>query len=144
MQVKAIIIMPWDMDSAPVKSIVQSLIIRVIITLIILLAEAIVYRVLQSRLDRPKWVWTHIVSLFIIIILIPLLTVLFNFFVVDQIGNGTAFEWARKANLIRNILFWSAVAIGHLFFTLTIVRGFSKKGNEEINNSADVLDEFDT
>ena len=122
--------------------VIQSLLIQGFVTLIILIAEAIVYRVLQYQLDRPQWVWTHILSLYFILILIPILIIIFNVFVVDRIGTGDVFEWARRANLVRNILFWSAVAIGHFFFVLIIVRGFSKKRNEEINDSTDVLDDF--
>jgi hypothetical protein len=141
MQVTAILMLSWNAGILPV-GVIQSLVVRAILTLVVLLAEAIIYRILGDRLDRPKWVWTHIGSLYFIIILIPILIIIFNVFVVDRIGTGDVFEWARRANLIRNILFWSALAIGHFFFVLTIVRGFSKKDSREINESTDLFDEF--
>src|SRR5437764_1468166 len=96
LQIAALTSMTWDMHSPIVRNIVQSLIIRVIITMVILFAEAVVYRILQGRLDRPTWVWTHIATLYFIIILIPLSVFIFNLFIVNQIRNGDQFEWARR------------------------------------------------
>ena len=138
----AIVMLSRISGTLSMASVSQSLLIRGALTVVILLAEAVIYRILQHKLDRPQWVWTHVAMLYFIIIVIPILIICFNVYVVEAIPATDAFEWARKANLIRNILFWSALAVGHFFFVLTIVRGFSKKESQEINESTDLFDEF--
>jgi len=142
MQVTAIVMLSKISGTLSMASVSQSLLVRGSLTVVILLAEAVIYRILRYKLDRPQWVWTHIATLYFMIIAIPILIIIFNVYIVDQVSSGDAFEWARKANLIRNILFWSALVVGHFFFVLTIVRGFSKKDNLEINESTDLFDEF--
>jgi hypothetical protein len=45
---------------------------------------------------------------------------------------------------VRLILFWSLLVVAHIFFVLTIVKGYSKKNEFEIDSNAasNLLDEF--
>ena len=144
MQVTIIVILSKTVTGIPVGNAIRSIITQMLITGVILLGEAIVYRLLQYRLDRMQWVWAHISSLYFIVLILPFVIVFLNIFIRRRFNSWDEFEWIRKINLLRNLLFWSILLVGHLFFVLTIVRGFSKKRKlqEEQNESSNLLDEF--
>jgi hypothetical protein len=144
MQVTIIVIISKTVSGIPVGNAIRSIITQMLITGVILLAEAIVYRLLQHRLDRMQWVWAHISSLYFLVLVLPFIIILLNIIVRRRFNSWDQFEWIRKLNLLRNLLFWSILLVGHLFFVLTIVRGFSKKRKlqEDQNDSSNLLDEF--
>ena len=144
MQVTVVVLLSDSMNGMPIEHAIRSIILQMILTSVVLLAEAIVYRILQYRLYRIRWVWVHVSSLYFLVLILPILFVFLNFFIRRRVEAFESFEWIRKLNLLRNILFWSVLLIGHLFFVLTIVRAFSKKSEpeEQNNESSDFLDEF--
>jgi hypothetical protein len=144
MQVTIIVIISKTVSGIPVGNAIRSIITQMLITGVILLAEAVVYRLLQYRLDRMQWVWAHISSLYFLVLVLPFIIFLLNIIVRRRFNSWDQFEWIRKLNLLRNLLFWSILLVGHLFFVLTIVRGFSKKRKlqEDQNDSSNLLDEF--
>ena len=135
-----------NMNSLPVEHAIRSVILQMLLTSIILLAEAIMYWIMKNRLYRMQWVWFHVSSLYFVVLVLPILFVFLNYMIRRRFEIWDELEWIRKLNLLRNILFWSALLIGHLYFVLTIVKAFSKKGEpeEENNEPADFLDEFPT
>ena len=127
----------------------QSSAIRVIsllsiVTLLILVGEAIVYRILRMRFHRMLWVWTHIAILYLILLILPL-AYLFGSMILPHYLNTMSYAgWIEKFALVQRILFWSGIAIGHFFFVLTIVYGFRKKkiAKPVQNEPSHLLDEF--
>ena len=120
------------------------IIVQMTVTFIVLLSEAIVYWKLRRRFEKMSWVWAHIFLLYFILILMPIVYL----FVLPLLTNY--FNPQRSSSLIINlsvtrvILFWSSVAIAHIFFVLTIVKSkWKNKSTVAANDEpANLLDEF--
>ena len=144
MQITVVVLLSHTVNGFPVARAVRSIILQMILTSVVLVAEAIVYRVIRFRLYRPLWAWAHVSCLYFVVLILPIFIVLLNFFVRRKYTSWDQFEWIRRINLLRTFLFWSFILIGHLFFVLTIVKAFSKKAEPrgDNNESSDLLDEF--
>ena len=115
-----------------------------IITLLILAGEAVVYRILRTRLHRMLWVWTHIAILYIVLLILPLIYLFGSMVLPTYLNTIPSAGWIEKFGLAQRVLFWSGLAIGHFFFVLTIVYGFRKKNATEPdqNEPPHLLDEY--
>lgn len=100
----------------------------------ILLVETIVYFFLRKMKIRRLLIWSHVGALWFSFVVIPLV---FGIIQVFQSMNYSAEEF-RSAGImlqrIRFVLFWSAMAIGHIFFVAAIVNGFRRKGSSDTDD----------
>jgi hypothetical protein len=126
------------------EEVLQSIIWQSILTLLVLTVESVVYWYLRRRFYKMSWVWSHIILMYLILLLLPVLYTLTNFIIPRYFNLDETKEWMGRIYLIRTILFWSGLAIAHFFFVLTIARSFSIKQPLEKghNEASDFLDEF--
>ena len=108
-----------------------------------LLLEMIIYWILRNRLQNRLWVHIHIWSVFLAMVILPLLYVLITF-IFDQYNSpdaGTSFK--NSLYQLRFYLYWILIGIGHTLFIATIVKSFSKKQETIADEQAPgLLDEF--
>jgi len=119
------------------------IIVQLVISFAVLLAEAIVYWKLRRRFQNMSWVWTHVFLLYFILLVMPIayligLPLLNRYFAPESYS-----ELMVRLSWIRVIFFWSILAMAHLFFVLTIVKSYSTKNDSEteVNATSDLLDQ---
>ncbi len=129
-----------NMNSSAITTIVWS----TMITLATLSGEALVYRILRARFHRMLWVWTHIILLYVVLLIMPLFYLLGSMILPRLLNLDTYADWVAKLGLVQVVMFWSGIGIGHFFFVLTIVYGFRKKKvTEPVQyGPSHLLDEF--
>ena len=106
----------------------------------LLIVEIVIYCIVRKRLYNRQWVFIHSLCILISFVVLPLLAPLFIslFF-----GQSPREEYEAFLNELRQIRFWLFyffLAVGHLFFILTIVKSFKKK--TELDEPAGLFDEF--
>src|SRR5262245_31240950 len=107
---------PMNIEIAPV---VRDL----ILTSVILLADAVVYWILRKRFYRMSLVWIHIILLFVLLVILPVIYVLVVPLLSNYFGADLYYEWLNNFRLVRIILFWMLLIGAHLFFVFTLVKG---------------------
>jgi hypothetical protein len=115
-----------------------------VLTALILLAEAIVYWILRKRFYRMRWVWCHVVLLYMLLIILPGIYIFIIPLFSRDFESGSYYKWLGNLRLVRTFLYWSLLIMAHVFFVLTIVKSFSKNSSAEIgtNETSGLLDEF--
>lgn len=111
---------------------------------IILGLEMLIYWRLRWRLYRRAWVRAHIMLLWTSTILLPLVLIFFYFVIVRHMTPIGMVRVSEVLPVIRNIIFWAGIGIGHLFFIGTIVKSFSKQEQppDDASDTTNILDEF--
>ena len=108
----------------------------------ILMVELGVYWLIRKKLFYKSWVRIHIGSIWATLVVLPAVYLFcFYWFKLYETDSDAV---SRKLSSIFGIAFLVAIAIGHLFFILTIVKSFTKKElpKPDAANSPDILDEF--
>ena len=106
----------------------------------LLIAEIVIYYIIRKRLYNRQWVIIHCLCNLFVFVALPLSV---PFFVTLLFGRYSAEEYRTLMNTgsqIRFWLFYFFLLVGHVFFILTIVKGFKKK--QESHEPAGLLDEF--
>jgi hypothetical protein len=126
------------------SSITESLVMVFIIETVLLVVPVFVYAFLKRKIVKRNWVTWHIVLSYAALIMIQLV-----YFLVVMISSryfppaeyGVFMQWVHKA---RQVLFWTLLLSGNLFFIATIAKGLSprKQFPSDANDSPHILDEF--
>lgn len=106
----------------------------------LLIAEIVIYYVIRKRLNNRQWVLIHSLCNLFIFVALPLSV---PFFVNLFFGQYSGEEFKALMNTVSQVRFWVFyffLLVGHVFFILTIVKGFKKK--QESHEPAGLLDEF--
>ena len=113
----------------------------------ILLVEVAVYWLIRKRLYYKFWVWIHVISVWLAIVILPITYLLVTYFY--RRGDILFTDRARfnsNLSMIFGSAFVISIAAGHLFFILTIVKSFSNKKRlqlkPDVTDSPHILDEF--
>jgi hypothetical protein len=132
------------LHNTTVEGVISNIVWQAIITIIILAGEAVMYWVLRRRFYRMSWVWTHVILLYIILLVLPIAYVFLSFIMPRYLNPGLYAEWIAKFSVAQVIIYWIGIAISHFFFVLTIVYGFRKKNAiaPVQNEPSHLLDEF--
>ena len=131
------------LDDANLK-VVSNIIWQAVITIVILIAEAVTYWILRRRFYRMSWIWTHVVLLYIVLLILPLVYVFLSFVLPRYLNPELYADWLAKFSMAQITIYWVGLAIAHVFFVLTIVYGFQKKKLAEPvgNEPTHILDQF--
>ena len=104
----------------------------------LLLAEAIVYWTIRKRITERKHVWAHIwLVLFGFVFLQLFVTLPYYLMRIMHRPTGSFMQ----INYIRMFFFWGAFVIGHTFFIMVLVKAYSRKPQEEVVESGNLLDD---
>jgi hypothetical protein len=108
---------------------------------VLILLETVVYWRIRRHIMYPSWVYLHVWSNLVAFFLLPMIYILFVLFS-RQLSSADAYQDSLSSfSRIRPIVFWMSVGVGHLFFTLTIIKTFSEN-KITTNEAAGLLDEF--
>ena len=122
----------------------QAVFVQFIVVILVLIAEAFIYYFFRKKIVNRLWAMLHISLLYVALILIPVILVFLGP-VLTQIFTRADYNnsW-RQVIIIKTILFWSALIVGHAFFILTIAKGHSLKNvtSKQRNESSDLLNDF--
>jgi hypothetical protein len=110
---------------------------------ILVVIEATIYSYFRNQELKKVWVHVHVWSLFLAMILSPLVIAMM---MPALAGLHRETEYYQDSMLykilaVKNYVYWSLLACGHLFFIGTIVRCLQIK-EPESNDSPGLLDEF--
>ena len=108
----------------------------------LLVCEIILYIIIRKRIYKKLWVIFHSWFLIIAFLLVPFLFGFISYFLLRHHPSKEDPGLARQISLLRSLSFNFLIAVGHLFFILTIVKSFTKKQIEILNETPGVLDEF--
>ena len=111
----------------------------------VLFLELVVYWLIRKRLYYRAWIWIHVISVWLTIVVMPLTYIMILYY--NRHNEMT--ERVRLNEYLAGIFataFLITIAVGLLFFILTIVKSFSKKKRMQLKpdatNSPHILDEF--
>jgi hypothetical protein len=123
---------------------ITPVILQLLISFAVLLAEAVMYWKLRRRFSNMLWVWCHISLLYFILLIMPFAYLMLMPILNRYIEPVHYSDLMETLSWVRLILFWSLLVVAHIFFVLTIVKGYSKKNEFEIdlNGASNLLDEF--
>lgn len=124
------------------SSLFNILLYRNLVVLAILVVETIVYWFLGSRPIKRSWAWAHIICLFIATIGVPLLFVLALYITRGQ-TISRYFNLRVITGAMRIVFFYGSVIVGHVFFILSLIKGFSRQVKVELLTSEQgILDDY--
>lgn len=110
-------------------------------SVIILVAETMVYWYRRFKIPGKAWVHIHVWTTFTVMVLLPL----FVYFCVQVLSNyldpDDFYDFWDTFISIQAYGYWVLIGIGHIFFIATIVKSFQLK-DERPDESAGLLDEF--
>lgn len=117
-----------------------------IITLVVLTAEAVLYYLLRKKEMRRFWVRMHIGLLFFALFGTNLLYAAWIFSVTYGGTSGDFRPYISKALNIKMGLYYASLIIAHVFFIMTLIKGFSRKPLQEDipEGEPGLLDDFRT
>jgi hypothetical protein len=122
------------------------------VMVIVLLAETMFYWNRRYKIPNKAWVHIHIWSTFLAMVVIPIVTYFLMSILMrsyyqqlppeTEYYNGNSYhDVVARYTTIQRYLFWGLLAVGHIFFIVTIVKSFQLK-DEEPDESTGLLDEF--
>ena len=109
----------------------QAVFVQFIVVILVLIAEAFIYYFFRKKIVNRLWAMLHISLLYVALILIPVILVFLGP-VLTQIFTRADYNnsW-RQVIIIKTILFWSALIVGHAFFyPYHCKRPFTQKRNQ--------------
>jgi hypothetical protein len=92
----------------------------------VLFIQAFVYWRIRKRITERRWVWTHVGFLFFAFVVLRLVLTA-TLFITSYTGNLKS--TIRLINKLDVLLFWSCVALGHIFLIIALVKNLSAKKN---------------
>src|SRR5690349_4047022 len=60
-------------NEAMLQSVLPTIILQTVLALVILIAEALIYWIIRRSFYKMSWVWAHIMLLYFVLIVLPLL-----------------------------------------------------------------------
>lgn len=101
------------------------------VLLIILVAEAIIYWRIRSRIIRKDFVWIHIGGLLLAFVMNPIAFIIFSAWQSMANNAGEVGSKIAIASQIRMYVVWAALIIGHICFVLVLIDAFRKQKKEQ-------------
>ena len=118
---------------------------RIAIILSILLVELFVYWLIRRRLYYKTWVLIHVSSIWFAMVIMPAVFLVLFYYRKYRESPVPYGEVPTAVAITLSLAFLISLLVGHLFFTLTIVKSFSKKKKLQMQGATDsphILDEF--
>ena len=107
----------------------------------LLVGEVIVYLIVRKRMYKKIWVIFHSWSCIIAFFIWPIVSIFISQWWYRHYPPKEYRDMLNRFVLARLMFFYLLIAIGHLFFILTIVKSFNKQITV-VDETPGVLDEF--
>lgn len=115
------------------------------VLIIILLAEAITYWKVRTRIKRKRLVWIHIAGLLLPFAVMPIAYTSFNIWLATQVVAADYSDKIRNVGVVQSILMWTCVIVGHICFVMVLIDAFRKRKEEApppAPDRPDILDDY--
>jgi hypothetical protein len=127
------------MIKAQISSLTGATLFMLFLWPLLLLAEAIFYRVVHKRIGERKWVWAHLIFSLFSFALLRLLYVAVLLIAHDVYQSASAFSIMQQ---LQFYCFWAGAIIGHIFFIVVIVQCFSRNKPQLPDDNSDFLNDL--